>query len=189
MKRFAIICLLASTAASAGARNLLLNPSFEYSAQPQNWGHTWGTFIIESWNTPPDGIFAAYIRGNWCKAGTGGGCMQSVANIVGGATYRLRAYFYMDNGWTAQKKAVKLEFYNDAGTKLSGATNTLAELQNHAWIRMSVQAVAPPETARAQVIIEASGISGPGVLGVDLVELEAVDPDRPEPAASISPKP
>jgi hypothetical protein len=31
--------------------------------------------------------------------------------------------------------------------------------------------------ARAQIVIEASGIGGGGVLGVDLVEMEAVVPE------------
>jgi hypothetical protein len=179
MKRLAttlLLCIIAAT--TAGAKNLLHNSSFEYEARPDNWGRTWGTCILESSSTPPDGIFAAYLRGSSCGAGKFGGFMQSVTNIVPGKTYRLKGLFYFDSGWTATKKAMKLEFFNDSGSMLLGVTNDLVGLQNHAWVERSVEATAPPRTARAQVVIEAVGIGLSGVMGADVVELEAVDPQH-----------
>ena len=177
MKQLATLglCILAATA--AGAQNLLHNSSFEYDARPDNWGRTWGTFCLDSGNKPPDGIFAAYIRGSWCGDGILGGLMQSVTNIVPGRTYRAKGFFFVDNGWIAKRKALKLEFFNDSGSMLLAATNNLAGLQNHTWVERSVEATAPPRTARAQVIVEAVGIGRNGVLGADVLELEAVDPN------------
>jgi hypothetical protein len=187
MKRFTITLLFIIAAAAAGAENLLHNSSFEVGTRADNWGRSWGTFILETWNKPPDGIYAAYLRGSWCGTNFGG-CMQSVTTIVPGTTYRLKGLFFIDNSWTANKKALKLEFFNDSGSMLLGATNDLAGLPSNAWVERSVEATAPPNTARAQVIIEAVGIAGNGVLGADVVELEAVDPKlRHGPATSASP--
>jgi hypothetical protein len=187
MKRFAttLLCIIAATA--AGAENLLQNSSFEYGTRPDNWGRTWGTFALESWNKPPDGIYAAYLRGSWCGTNFGG-FMQSVTTVVPGITYRLKGLFFVDNAWTAKKKALKLEFFNDSGSMLLSATNDLLGLRSNAWVERSVEATAPPRTARAQVIIEAIEIAGNGVLGVDVVELEAVDPKpRQDQTTSASP--
>ena len=187
MKRLATTLLCIIAASTAGAENLLHNSSFEHEARADNWGRTWGTFILESWNKPPDGIYAAYLRGGWCGTNFGG-FMQSVTNVIPGTTYRLKGFFFVDNAWTAKKKALKLEFFNDSGTMLLSATNDLAGLQNHTWEERAVEAIAPPNTARAQIIVEASGISGNGVMGADVVELEAVDPKlRQEQTTSTSP--
>lgn len=177
MKRLVITGLCIIAASTAGAENLLHNSSFEYEARADNWGRTWGTFILESWNKPPDGIFAAYLRGAWCGTNFGG-FMQSVTNVIPGTTYRLKGFFFIDNAWTAKKKALKIEFFNDSGSMLLAATNDLAGIPSHTWVERTVEAVAPLNTARAQIIVEASGIDGNGVLGADLVELEAVAPKR-----------
>jgi hypothetical protein len=179
MKRLATTLLLCIIAANVcGARNLLHNSSFEYGASPGNWGRTWGPFVLETWAKPPDGIFAAYIRNTSCGLGVYGGCMQSVTNVIPGKTYRLKGLFYVDSGWIAKKKALKLEFFNDSGTRLLSVTNDLLGLQSHAWVEKSVEATAPPHTARAQVIIEAVGIGSSGVMAADVVEMEAVEPKR-----------
>jgi hypothetical protein len=177
MKRLAttLLCIIAAT--TAGAQNLLENSNFEYGERADNWGHTWGTLILENWNTPPDGIFAAYIRGGWAKAGNLGGLMQSVTNIVPGTTYRVKGLFYFDQGWTAKYKALKMEFFNNAGVLLLAETNELTNLSDGHWVAQMISTIAPPESARAQIVIEASGIGGGGVLGVDLVEMEAVVPE------------
>ena len=175
MKRLLTTWLCIIVASTAGAANLLSNSSFEYGTRADNWGRTWGTFIVESWHKPPDGIYAAYLRGAWCGTNFGG-LMQSVSSVIPGTTYRLKGLFFVDNGWTAQRKALKLEFFNDSGSRLLSVTNDLLSLHSNAWVERSVEATAPPRTARAQVIIEAVGIGGNGVLGADVVELEAVDP-------------
>jgi hypothetical protein len=175
MKRLSAILFLVITASTAGAGNLLSNSSFEYGASADNWGRTWGTFILETWNKPPDGIYAAYLRGAWCGTNFGG-LMQSVSSVTPGTTYRLKGLFFVDNAWTAKRKSLKLEFFNDSGSMLLSVTNDLAALHSNAWVERSVEATAPPRTARAQVIIEAVGIGGNGVLAADVVELEAVDP-------------
>jgi hypothetical protein len=175
MKRLLTTLLCIIAASTAGAGNLLHNSSFEYGARADNWGRTWGTFILESWHTPPDGIYAAYLRGSWCGTNYGG-FMQSVTTVVPGTTYRLKGLFFVDNAWTAKKKSLKLEFFNDSGSMLLSVTNDLLSLHSNAWVERSVEATAPPRTARAQVIVEAVEIAGNGVLGADVVELEAVDP-------------
>ena len=177
MKRLSAILFFLIAATTVGALNLLQNSSFEYGAHPDNWGRTWGTFILESWNKPPDGIYAAYLRSAWCGTNYGG-FMQSVTNIVPGTTYRLKGSFFVDTAWTARKKGLKLEFFSDSGSMLLGVTNDLSGLPTHTWMERSVEAVAPPRTARAQVVVEAVDIGGNGVLGADVVELEAVDPKR-----------
>jgi hypothetical protein len=154
MKRLVTTLLCMIAASSADARNLLQNSSFEYGIHADNWGRTWGTFILESWHTPPDGIYAAYLRGSWCGTNFGG-FMQSVTTVVPGTTYRLKGFFFVDNAWTAKKKALKMEFFNDSGSMLLGITNDLVGLRSNAWVERSVEATAPPHTARAQVIIEA----------------------------------
>jgi hypothetical protein len=177
MKRLAttLLCIIAAT--TTGAQNLLENSSFEYGTRADNWGNTWGTFILERWNTPPDGIFAAYIRGGWAGAGNLGGMMQSVTNIVPGTTYRVKGLFYFDQGWTAKNKALKIEFFDNAGSLLLAETNELTSLTDGHWVAQMISAVSPPASARAQIVIEASEIGGGGVLGADLVEMEAVVPE------------
>jgi hypothetical protein len=151
---------------AASAQNLLKNPGFEDALGPDNWAPAWGTFTRETWNTPPDGTYAAYLRGTWCGAGDGGGVIQSVP-AVPGAVYAVSASFYLDNGFTSASQVLKLEFFDDAGKVIEAFTNSLTDLADKKWTEKSLSAQSPAGTKRVQVVFEATGVGTEGTIGAD----------------------
>jgi len=159
----------------AGARaNLLGNAGFEDEIGDDNWTTTWGSFLRETWNNPPEGGYAAYLRGSW-SGNDNGGFIQS-APAVPGTRYQLSALFYFDNNWTASSKFMKLEFFDDAGQLIDSTSSSLDTLKEGKWVRDAVTATAPEGTTRIQVVFEAEGVGADGALGVDQVELLPVKP-------------
>ena len=155
----------------ARAENLLKNPGFEEELTGENWAPVWGTFSRETWNTPPEGTSAAYLRGTWCGAGDGGGVIQSVP-AVPGTVYAVSASFYLDNGFTAASQVLKLEFFDNAGKVLEAFTNSLTGLVDKKWTEESITAQSPAGTKRMQVVFEATGVGGEGTIGADNFVLE-----------------
>lgn len=157
----------------AGA-NLLSNAGFEDDVNAGNWSTTWGSFIRETWNNPPEGMNAAYLRGTW-SGSDNGGIIQSVPGIPG-TKYQLSAFFYFDNNWTASSRLLKIEFFDDASQLLDSKSSSLDSIKEGKWVKESVSATAPEGTTRVQVVLEASGIGAEGALGIDNVELSPVTP-------------
>jgi len=155
----------------AGAENLLKNPGFEDELGSDNWAPAWGTFVRETWNTPPEGSYAAYLRGSWCGTGDGGGVIQSVP-AVPQTMYNVSASFYLDNGFTAASKVLKLEFFDDSGKVLTAFTNSLTGLKDGKWTEESISAESPDGAKRVQVVFEAIGVGADGTIGADNFVLE-----------------
>lgn len=150
--------------------NLLDNPGFEWELGPENWSVRWGNVGVESWNNPPEGHFAAYIKGKWGGGAENGGVIQ-VLPITPGLTYVLKVRLYVDNGWTANRKELKLEFFDDDGILVRSFADDLKELKEGKWVVISLQGNAPADASRAQVVLEAEGVGDEGVLGADAFEL------------------
>lgn len=170
-KLLGIAAVLLVVCAVAGAENLLKNPGFEDELGPDNWAPAWGTFSRETWNTPPEGVSAAYLRGNWCGAGDGGGVIQLVPALPE-TVYSVSASFYVDNGFTTASKALKLEFFDEADRVLEAFTNSLTRLEDSKWTEESITAQSPAGTKRMQVVFEATGVGGEGTIGADNFVLE-----------------
>lgn len=177
MKVLLALVIMAVTVSAAWAVNLLANPGFEESVGADNWSTHWGTFGVETWNVPPEGTSAAYIKGAWGGGEDKGGCIQALP-VTPDVEYFVKASFYTDNGWTAAVKAFKLEFFDEAGQMLKAFTDDLQGLKDGQWTERSLRAIAPEKAVLAQVVIEASGIGGEGVLGVDNVTLEEFPKSR-----------
>lgn len=178
MKKVLMAVVVAAFGAyGAQGVNLLANPGFEESVGADNWSTRWGTFGVETWNVPPEGTSAAYIKGAWGGGEDKGGCIQALP-VTPDVEYFVKASFYTDNGWTAAAKAFKLEFFDEAGQLLKAFTDDLQGLKDGQWMERSLRALAPGNAVLAQVVIEASGIGGEGVLGVDNVTLEEFPKSR-----------
>ena len=170
-KLLAYAMVLSSLCADAGAQNLLKNPGFEDELGPDNWAPAWGTFSRETWNTPPEGTTAAYLRGSWCGAGDGGGVIQSVP-AAPATVYSVSASFYVDNGFTAASRVLKLEFFDDTGKVIEAFTNSLTDLADGKWTEKTLSAQSPAGTTKVQVVFEVSGVGGEGTMGADNFVLE-----------------
>jgi hypothetical protein len=170
-KLLSVAVVLLGLCVVASAENLLKNPGFEDELGPDNWAPAWGTFSRETWNTPPEGAYAAYLRGTWCGAGDGGGVIQSVPALPG-TVYSVSASFYLDNGFTAASQVLKLEFFDDAGKVLEAFTNTLTGLADSKWTEKSISAESPAGAKKVQVVFEATGVGGEGTIGADNFVLE-----------------
>ena len=170
-KLLGCVVFLFSLCAASSAQNLLKNPGFEDELGADNWAPAWGTFSRETWNTPPEGTYAAYLRGSWCGTGDGGGVIQSVP-AVPGTVYSVSASFYLDNGFTAASHVLKLEFFDDADKVLEAFTNSLTGLADSKWTEKSISAQSPAGTKRVQVVFEATGVGGEGTIGADNFVLE-----------------
>ena len=166
---FAGVLLVACVGVRAG--NLLANPGFEEELGADNWAPAWGTFSRETWNMPPEGMYAGYIKGSWCGAGDGGGVIQALP-AVPAKVYTLTASFYLDNKFTAGSRVLKLEFLDDAGRVLEAFTNTLTGLKDSRWIEESISAESPAGTTKAQVVFEAAQVGESGTIGADNFMLE-----------------
>jgi hypothetical protein len=160
-----LICVVCAPA------NMLKNDGFEWDVGESNWNIHWGNFAREGWNNPPEGIYAGYLTGLWADAGNAGGIIQQVpaeANIA----YVLSAYLYTDNKWSAEEQNFKLEFFDADHKLLCAETNVMKDLLKGQWAKRVISLTSPPGTVEAQVVFEATGISGGGVLGIDKVKLE-----------------
>lgn len=171
--RWLAVMMFLATGVVAGA-NLLSNAGFEDDLNANNWSTTWGSFVRDTWNNPPEGMYAAYLRGSW-SGSDNGGIIQS-APAIPGTKYQLSALFYFDNNWTASTRLMKIEFFDDANQLLASESSSLDKLKEGKWVKESVSAKAPEGTTRLQVVFEASGIGADGALGIDSVELAPVTP-------------
>jgi hypothetical protein len=167
----AIAAVVLGVCVVSDAQNLLKNPGFEEELGPDNWAPAWGTFSRETWNTPPEGTSAAYLRGTWCGAGDGGGVIQSVP-AAPGSVYAVSASFYVDNGFTAASEVLKLEFFDSSDKVIEAFTNSLTDLTDGKWTEKSLSAQSPAGTKRVQVVFEATGVGGEGTIGADNFVLE-----------------
>lgn len=165
--------------------NLLLNAGFESALSAQDWSTTWGAgqFARETWNSPPEGSYAIYLKGTWNGGDNYGGGLQSVTGITAGLTYNLSASFYWDNGWSSSYQAMKLEFFDSGNTMVAAYTNYLQSLPEATWAVRTISGVAPVGSVRAQVVFEGNGFGANGVLGADNFVLDAQP--IPEPAAAL----
>ncbi len=169
--KFLIMTLtLLSFVLCAGA-NELANSGFEEELGESNWKFTWGSFEVEEWNNPPEGQWAGYIKGTWAGKGDSGGIIQAVEGDPS-ATYELSAQFYMDGGWSCEKQAFKLEFFDAEDNLLYAEIRDLDNLRDAQWTRKKMLVMAPEGTTRVQVVFEASGVGEAGVLGIDAVLLQ-----------------
>lgn len=130
----------------------------------------WGSASVENWNNPPEGTHACYLKGKWADDGDSAGIIQSLP-AEPFVTYQLSAYFYTDNGWTSESRALKIEFFDKDDNVLLAKTDNLEDLADGTWIKKDLLAQAPEATERMQVVVEAFGMGGSGVLGVDNVLL------------------
>lgn len=165
--------------------NLLLNPGFESPLSTNDWSVTWGSqqFARETWNNPPQGSYAVYLKGTWAGGDNWGGGLQVVTNITAGGFYNLSASFYWDNNWSASYQAMKLEFFNASAVMLVAYTNLLQGLPEATWTLRSISGTAPAGSAYAQVVFEGSGFGNAGVLGADnfILEVGVI----PEPSVAL----
>ncbi len=198
VKRMTWWFLAAMLVAVSARANLLENGSFESPVRTNDWSNTWGSFAVEAWNSPPDGVYAAYLKGSWATLGDFGGTVQKIDRITPGTGYELKAKIYADNGWSADTKRMKLEFFDEQHVLLYAVTNDLALVTENRWTEYTLSATAPPRSTHAQIVFEASGIGGPGVLGFDDVRLNEVQskpmaapaaPSTPLPAALTNDEP
>ncbi len=165
--------------------NLLLNYGFESPLSASDWSATWGNgqFARETWNSPPEGSYAIYLKGTWAGGDSWGGGLQAVTGVTAGLTYDLSAYFYWDNGWSSTYQAMKLEFFDSGANMLIAYTNYLQGLPEATWTVRTISGQAPVGTAYAQVVLEGNGFGANGVLGADNFVLEARV--IPEPSIAI----
>ena len=164
-------------AAAVAVANVLENSGFEADVGEEDWSTRWGNFGIESWNNPPVGHLAAFIKGKWGGGALNGGCIQSVP-VTAGIEYELKGRFYLDNGWTAETKALKLEFFDQDGVLVRTYADDLTELKDKQWVEIVLRGKAPDDAVRAQVVLEAAGIGEDGVLGADAIELMELSAKR-----------
>lgn len=162
--------------ALAAQANLLDNPGFESEFADER-NPRWGTFSRENWpNGQPEGDYAGYIKADWSGASDkAGGAIQSVP-AQPGVEYVLSAQAYFDNGFKADSKVLKLEFFDSSNNMLDSVTDDLSGLKLGQWVRVTMTGKSPPETAKAQVVFEASGVDDSGVLGIDNLDLRAATP-------------
>ncbi|MFH0954415.1 MAG: hypothetical protein V1873_08810 [Verrucomicrobiota bacterium] len=173
--------LVLSAAAWAGP-NLLKNPGFESSVTPQDWCITWGSFAAEPFDGAPDGNSAGFIKGSWAGSGDNGGCVQRV-QAAPGIDYEVSGMFYVKDGWTAAQRALKIEFFDASHNLLSARMSDLNSLSEGKWYVHTVSAESPAGTDHIQVVVEASGVGGTGVLGFDDLTLKVKTSTRPVPTA------
>lgn len=168
--------------ALAHADNLLKNSSFEQAAdydegathwkmnQPDDRGDAWGSAVRVDWRAH-DGMYIGAIRGTWAGAGDYGGFWQD-AEAEAGTTYSLSAWFWADEGWTANHQQLKIEFWNeDRSMMLSEETVSLQDV-GQTWSLFTVDATAPEGTGFARVVINVAGAGENGALQVDSISLK-----------------
>ena len=175
-------CLAMALSAQA---NLLVNYGFEQPLSASDWSSTWGNqqFARETWNSPPEGTYAIYLKGTWAGGDNYGGGLQAVPGITAGLTYNLSASFYWDNSWSASYQAMKLEFFDSGANMLVAYTNYLQGIPEATWTLMTITGAAPSGSAYAQVVFEGSGFGNAGVLGADNFVLVAQA--IPEPSVAL----
>ncbi len=99
---------------------------------------------------------------------------QGVSGLRGGAVYTFRAWYRTPenagDGWSA---ALKIEFYNDAGTNTLGQYARSSQPTAGEWRLLELTAEAPPDTTRAAVLVR---LFGPGTVWFDDCELVQTQP-------------
>lgn len=173
MKKLIVLAVMLALAVGAQA-NLLSNAGFETALGAGDWATTWGTgqFVIENWNHY-EGAQAIHFKGTWAGGTDWGGGLQQVGSITPGTTYDLGAQFYADNGWSASAQSMKLEFLDSGFAVIGSFTANLSGLTENTWQSRTVSGLAPAGSAYAQVVLEASGIGGGGIMAADAMDLSA----------------
>jgi len=170
-----VVCL-----ASLSFANLVSNPGFEEPISPNNWTE-WGSISVETWFDPPEGSHAVYALGGWADNHVcGEGICQYTApsTIQQGMEYLLTASIFRDDGWSATKQFLELDFFSSANQLLASYTNPLCSLPRDTWVLRGISATAPANSSYAMVTFDVTGAGTCGSLGADDFNLTAV----PEPA-------
>lgn len=180
--------------------NLLNNSGFETQGSdserayywewgnPNQNGSYWGSAIRINWRSM-SGSWIGAICGTWLERGTEGGWWQQVP-ATPGQRYRFNAWVYADGvtseygQWTADIQVIKIEFFSAADAKLAEHEHRFTDVGPN-WVRKSIEAVAPANSAWVRVVMAAWGAGGNGALQFDDLELLAVD----EPSDAIYPGP
>ncbi|HMP77194.1 MAG TPA: hypothetical protein PKE12_12935 [Kiritimatiellia bacterium] len=167
----------------ADARNLVYNGSFEAESAfsygfAQNWkmndpddhGDAWGSAARENWRAK-EGEFLMALRGTWAETGDFGGVWQEAEGRANQA-YRLTAWFWTDEAWTATTQEMKLEFWNWDRTELLGSATLPLEDLAAEWRQRELNATSPDGTEWVRVVFNVSGAGQTGALQLDDVVLE-----------------
>jgi len=165
--------------AESSGLNLLDNPSFEETTQPDggdavNWG---------SWQAWPKRVADGYLphSGNWCGAIHGqqfnnwtdyASFAQDVL-VTEGQTYRASAWFKATPDWTASSMQIKVEWLDATNGPLSGTLIEEISPSNY-WIQYVAEGVAPEGAAKAHVVFLCAGSGTSGTLQVDDAEMRSV---------------
>ncbi len=168
-----LLALSTTCLAQDGGRNLLMNPGFE---QDGGWGMRPAELI--SWDETIARSGEQSLRISDPAGQSNPWAPQSVEDLQGGATYAFSAYYRtppagMGEQWSA---AVKIEFYNEDGEHTRGVYARSTEATNGEWRTISRTAVAPPDTARASVLVR---LFGSGTVWFDDCRFVVAEPAPP----------
>jgi hypothetical protein len=98
--------------------------------------------------------------------------VRRVQNLEGGATYRLRAWARSATGQAGQVAALKIEYYNAAGTNTSGVYSKFSSLPaNGNWKQLEVTMPADFDTTSASLYVR---VMSKGTIFFDDMEFEKV---------------
>ena len=185
MKRSVAVLVLTVVAAVPVQANMLSNASFETAgsvdSKAENWewgnpdahGAAWGNATRESWRAH-SGSWEGTVRGAWAGSDYGGWWQEKRATP--GVTYTFSAWFWADSTWTNQQdQGMKIEFFDgteeESGQMIYAVTNAFSDI-GEAWVKKTVQAVAPTNAVWVRVVIYASGVGQDGAFQFDDLVLE-----------------
>ena len=178
-------------ATDAWAQNLLINPGFESPAEPPavNTNCAGWTFVLDCARAPFQQSHASHPDpssefGIWAKTfqPAGGGIFQDVTGLTPGASYELRAHWFIEAGFLTITDPVaalmRIEWQGGAENEFSITPASSPPVD--AWTPFSIMATAPAGATSARIFFGwEDGGAGTGAQSVLFDEARFIGPGNP----------
>lgn len=163
---------------SAGASNLLLNPSFDLGSgtSAANWTK-FGAANRETW-AAQTGSHGMSLQ--WWVGANGGFYQDIFVSYTPGDLYTFSAWYQDDAASvTTSTYLAKIEWFDISNIMLTSDVLGLSPLLNNTWQELSVSSVAPVSAHYARVVVQGLGMVSGETLKIDNASFYLV----PEPSS------
>ena len=178
----------------ASGVNIISNPSFEVQGSGTEQAYCWEMNNPDShggyWNTGGNGTpkrhswrshsgnYEATIEAQWWLGRDNYGGWWREGPATAGATYEGSAWFWADadpnNMWTCKQVELKIEFYSSSyGSALATYATNFTDI-GQKWVKKTLRAEAPIDTAWARLVFASTGNGTQGALQVDDIQLRTI---------------
>lgn len=169
-----------STYTTAAGINLLQNPGFETTSEPNGgdavgWGswQAWPKSVANGF-APHSGAWAGAIHGQLYPEWDDYGSFAQDVPVTAGRTYRASAWFKAPPEWTADSMQIKIEWRNAAANPVGREISVDIPSLTHNWVKYAAEGMAPDDAANAHVVFLCSGAGSTGTMQIDDAEFRAV---------------